>query len=75
MRREFPRCTLGRRTKLSDADIELIREAYALKQYYLQEAQKLSNDALAKKFNVSPTTISAVIHRTYSYLSAKLNND
>ena len=64
---------MGRRSPLSDADIDLIREAAELREFYRREALKLSNAALAQKFNVSPTTISSVINRYYSYTGAVIS--
>ena len=58
-------------SKLTAADVELIREAAKERDRLKAEADKLSNEALADKFGVSATTISCVINRWYSYATAK----
>lgn len=58
-------------TKLTVEDVELIRAAARERDRLKAEADLLSNENLAKKFNVSPTTISCVINYWYNYRSAK----
>ena len=53
--------------KLTPEDVTLIRAAALERTRLKAEADKLSNTALANKFEVSPTTISCVINRWYHY--------
>lgn len=62
--------TKGYPPKLTQADVQLIREAVAMRDFHKQEALKLSNAALAEKFGVSPTTISCIINNWYHYKTA-----
>lgn len=61
-------------SKLTADDVVLIREAAAERDRLKAEADKLSNDALAEKFGVSPTTISCVINRWYHYGGSRHGN-
>lgn len=54
-------------SKLTPEDVNLIRQAAAERERLKREADKLSNQALAGKFGVSPTTISCVINYWYNY--------
>jgi len=50
-------------SKLTDDDIRLIRECVAERERLRQEANRLSNEALAAKFNVHHRTIERVTQR------------
>lgn len=48
-------------TKLTEADVRLIRQAVAERRRLLQEARKLSNAALARAMEVKPQTIANIV--------------
>ena len=62
---------MGSKTPLTRKDIALIRAAAQERERLRREAMKLSNEELAKKFHTSPTTISCIINRWYTYESAQ----
>lgn len=47
-------------SKLTEADVELIRQCVLERERLREEANKLSNEALAKKFEVHTRTIDRV---------------
>lgn len=50
-------------SKLTKADVQLILECVAERERLRKEANKLSNSALAEKFDVHPRTIDRVTQR------------
>jgi len=57
----------GRVSDLSTKDVEQIKECAKERERLREEAMLLSNEMLARKFDVSPTTISCVINNHYHY--------
>ena len=49
--------------KLTDEDVRLIRKCVAERERLRQEANQLSNESLAKKFDVSLRTIDRITQR------------
>jgi DNA-directed RNA polymerase specialized sigma24 family protein len=66
------------KTRLTKEDIRLIKAAVAERKRLdreanklLREAASLSNRSLARKFDISPTTVNYVANNIYHYASAK----
>jgi len=61
----------GRVSTLSQEDVKYIKACAAERERLREEAMLLSNAMLARKFRVSPTTISCVINDYYHYQNGK----
>lgn len=57
----------GRVSDLTSDDVKYIKECALERERLREEAMLLSNEMLARKFEVSPTTISCVINNHYHY--------